>query len=206
MFTAFDLISIFYCIISIGVIRQLVKNWKAFWDDTVTPHDTRLVTEVAFFLLIPFGVLLHELGHAVAVWQFGGTVVDFEWRIFWGYVLPQGDFTTVQRWWISFSGNLVSILLGIIPLFLISRVRKPIVKEILLYFARLELIYSLIFYPLFSFVGFMGDWVRIYNFSVKPYAQITLAMHIILLIVLWKIGVFKGKESHKSANSGYNSV
>ncbi len=200
MFTAFDLISIFYCIIAIGVVRQLVKNWKVFWDDTVTPYDTRLVTEVAFFLLIPFGVLLHELGHAVAVWQFGGTVVDFEWRIFWGYVSHQGSFTDIQRWWISFSGNLVSILIGIIPLFFISKVRKPIVKELLIYFARLELIYSLIFYPIFSFVGFRGDWVRIYNFSVKPYAQITLALHILLLFVLWKKGVFKGKETNKPAD------
>ncbi len=198
MFTAFDLISIFYCVIAIGVIRRLIKNWKPFWDDVITPFDTRLVTEVSFFILIPIGVLLHELGHAVATWQAGGTVIEFEWRIFWGYIIPQGDFTTVQRWWISFSGNLVSILIGIIPLFFISRVRKIIVKELLLNFARIELIYSLIFYPLFSFVGFRGDWVRIYNFSVKPYAQITLALHILLLLILWKKGVFKGEGENES--------
>jgi hypothetical protein len=201
MFTAFDLISIFYCIIAIGVVRRLVKNWKPFWDDVITPFDTRLVTEASFFLLIPLGVLLHELGHAVATWQFGGTVVDFEWRIFWGYIIPRGDFTTVQRWWISFSGNLVSILIGIIPLFFIGRVQKPIIKELLLYFAKIEIIYSLIFYPLFSFVGFRGDWVRIYDFSVKPYAQITLALHIILLFILWKIGIFKGKEKPNVYNT-----
>jgi len=200
MFTAFDLISIFYCVIAIGVIRRLIKNWKPFWDDVITPFDTRLVTEVSFFILIPIGVLLHELGHAVATWQFGGTVVDFEWRIFWGYIIPEGDFTTVQRWWISFSGNLVSILIGIIPLFLIGRVRKPIIKELLLYFARLELIFSLIVYPIFSFVGFGGDWVRIYNFSVKPYAQITLALHILLLLILWNKGVFKGEEKPRQPN------
>ena len=74
MFTAFDLISIFYCVIARGVIRRLIKNWKPFWDDVITPFDTRLVTEVSFFILIPIGVLLHELGHAVATWQAGGTV------------------------------------------------------------------------------------------------------------------------------------
>lgn len=200
MFAAFDLISIFYCIIAIGVIRRLFKNWEPFCDDVITPADTRLVTEVAFFILIPFGVLLHELGHAVATWQFGGTVIDFEWRIFWGYIIPEGDFTAVQRWWISFSGNLVSIVIGIIPLFFINRVRKAIVKELLLSFARIELIYSLIVYPLFSFVWSGGDWVRIYNFSVKPYAQITLAVHIVLLVILWKRGVFRGKEADKSDN------
>ncbi|MCH7928497.1 MAG: M50 family metallopeptidase [Candidatus Dadabacteria bacterium] len=201
MFTAFDLISIFYCVIAIGVIRRLIKNWKPFWDDHVTPFDKRLVTEISFFILIPIGVLLHELGHALATWQVGGTVIEFEWRIFWGYIIPQGDFTTVQRWWISFSGNLVSILIGIIPLFFISRVRKIIVKELLLNFARIELVYSLIVYPLFSFVGFRGDWVRIYDFSVKPYAQITLALHILLLLILWKKGVFKGEEKPRQPNS-----
>ncbi len=201
MFTAFDLISIFYCVIAIGVIRRLIKNWKPFWDDHVTPFDKRLVTEISFFILIPIGVLLHELGHALATWQVGGTVIEFEWRIFWGYIIPQGDFTTVQRWWISFSGNLVSILIGIIPLFFISRVRKIIVKELLLNFARIELVYSLIVYPLFSFVGFRGDWVRIYDFSVKPYAQITLALHILLLLILWKKGVFKGEEKPRHSNS-----
>jgi len=88
-----------------------------------------------------------------------------------------------------------------IPLFLIGRVRKPIIKELLLYFARLELIFSLIVYPIFSFVGFGGDWVRIYNFSVKPYAQITLALHILLLLILWNKGVFKGEEKPRQPNS-----
>lgn len=192
MFSIFDLISIFYCFIAVGVIRRLVKNWKFFWDDHITPQDKRLVSEVSFFILIPLGVLLHELGHALATWQVGGTVLDFEWRIFWGYILPQGDFTPFQRWWIALCGNLISVLIGIIPLFITGRVQKPIINEILSYFAKIELIYSLIFYPAFSFVGFMGDWVRIYDFSVKPYAQVTLAVHIMLLLLLWRKGVFRG--------------
>lgn len=190
MFTAFDLISIFYCVIALGVIRRLIKNRQSFWDDIISPQDMRLVSETAFFLLIPIGVLLHELGHAVAVWHYGGTVVDFEWRIFWGYVLPEGDFTIPQHWWISFSGNLVSIVIGIIPLFFISRLKKLILRLLLAQFAKIELIYSLIFYPLFSFVGFRGDWIRIYDFSIKPYAQITFIFHIVLLIFLWRMGVF----------------
>lgn len=192
MFSIFDIISVFYCILAVGVVRRLIKNRESFWDDYITPQDRRLVTEVSFFIFIPIGVLLHELGHALATWHFGGTVVDFEWRIFWGYIIPEGVFTPVQRWWISLSGNLVSVLIGIIPLFIVKTVRKPVIREILLYFAKIEIIYSLIFYPAFSFVGYMGDWVRIYNFSIKPYAQITLAVHIVLLLLLWKKGVFKG--------------
>jgi hypothetical protein len=188
----FDIISVFYCILAIGVIRRLIKDWISFWDDHITPRDRRLITEVSFFILIPIGVLLHELGHALATWQVGGTVVDFEWRIFWGYIIPEGVFTPVQRWWISLSGNLVSVLIGIVPLFINRTVRKPVIREILSYFAKIELIYSLIFYPLFSFVGFRGDWVRIYDFSIKPYAQVMLVVHIILLFLLWRKGVLKG--------------
>lgn len=192
MLSIFDIISVFYCIVAVGVIRRLIKNRESFWDDDITPQDRRLVTEVSFFILIPVGVLLHELGHALATWQVGGTVVDFEWRIFWGYIIPEGIFTQTQRWWIALSGNLVSVLIGIIPLLIVNHVRKEIIREILLYFAKIELIYSLIFYPAFSFVGFMGDWVRIYDFSVKPYAQVTLAVHIIILFIFWRKGVFKG--------------
>ena len=192
MISIFDIISVFYCILAVGVVRRLIKHRQSFWDDYITPQDRRLVTEISFFILIPIGVLLHELGHAIATWQSGGTVADFEWRIFWGYIVPDGDFTPVQKWWIALSGNLVSVLIGIIPLFVVNTVRKPVIREILLYFAKIELIYSLIFYPAFSFVGFMGDWVRIYNFSVKPYAQITLVIHIMLLFLLWRRGVFRG--------------
>lgn len=197
MFTSFDLISIFYCFIAIGVIRRLIKKRKALIDDDIHIFDKRLISEVSFFILIPIGVLLHELGHAIAVWYYGGTVVDFEWRVFWGYVSHQGSFTDVQRWWISFSGNLVSILIGIIPLFYISKVRRLIVKEFLITFAKIEIIYSLIFYPVFSFIGFGGDWVRIYDFSIKPYAQITIILHILLMFILRKFGVFKNEESNK---------
>lgn len=184
-----DLISIFYVLISIRVVRDIIRNRNSLMDDYVSTSDRRIVTQAAFFFLIPLGVLLHELGHAIATWNFGGKVAEFEWRIFWGYILPEGNFTPVQRWWISFSGNLVSIMLGLIPIPFIKLIKKPIFRELTSSFVKLELVYSLICYPLFSFVA-VGDWVRIYDFNISPYAQLTLALHLILLAILWRTGVF----------------
>lgn len=187
-----DLISVFYVIISLRVARDMYRNRDSLMDDYVSSFDRRLVTQAAFFFLIPIGVLLHELGHAAATWQFGGTVEEFEWRVFWGYVLPQGEFTPVQRWWISLSGNVVSVVFGLVPIPFLRIIRKPIVNELLRSFIKIELIYSLICYPLFSFIA-VGDWVKIYNFDISPYAQITLVVHITLLIVLWRSGLFREK-------------
>ena len=189
-----DLISVFYLIVSIGVIREIIKTRKSLLDDIITPRDRRIVTQAAFFFLIPPGVLLHELGHSFTTLLFGGKVAEFHWMIYWGYIVPKGNFTPLQNWWISLSGNLVSVIYGLIPLIFLGKIKKPIVKELIRSFIKLEIIFSLICYPLFSFV-LVGDWVEIYNFSIKPYSQITLVIHLLLLFVLWKSGVIGERKT-----------
>lgn len=185
-----DIISIFFVLISLKVGIDLFKNKESLLDDIVTRQDRALVTQAAFFFLIPFGVLLHELGHAAATWQVGGVVEEFQWRIYWGYIIPGGDFSPLERWWISLCGNLVSILIGLVPIPFVRFIKKPIFKELAVSFVKIELIYSLIVYPLFSIISF-GDWAKIYNFSIKPYAQITIVLHAILLFSLFRAGIFK---------------
>jgi tetratricopeptide (TPR) repeat protein len=184
MNSLFDLISLLYLFRSATVILRLVRGWSAFWDVDVTPADRRLASEAAFFIFIPLGVFLHEAGHALATWQVGGRVVAFQWRVFWGYIIPAGNFTPLEHWWIALSGNLVSIALGLLPLALLLVVRAGIWAELLEAFARQQLLYALIWYPAFTFIGF-GDWVTIYDFSLAPYAQVMLAAHLALLAGLW---------------------
>ncbi len=184
-----DLISIFYVIISVKVALELIRQRRYLFSGFITSYHSRLTVNAAFFFLVPIGVFLHELGHAIAIWYFGGTVTDFEWRIFWGYVASEGDFTDVERWWISFSGNLVSIVLGLISLHLYRYFGKPFFRSLVRNFARLQIVFSLVVYPLFSLIA-VGDWARIYNFSLKPYSQITLGLHILLLFYLRRKGVF----------------
>lgn len=183
----FDAISLLYLLNSVRVLWKLVKNWHAFWDDDVTRADLALATQVAFFVFIPLGVFLHEAGHTLATWQVGGEVIDFQWRGFWGFIIPFGNFTLAQSWWISFSGNLVSILLGLLPIFLLTRARTRMRGELYYAFAKQQLFYALIWYPGLTLIGFNGDWVRIYDFSIVPFAQITLVLHLALLYSLWRL-------------------
>ena len=182
---SFDFLSILYTFVSLDTLWRLWKSWPSFWDDRVSRYDYFLAQRAAVFLLVPLGVLLHEVGHSLATWQVGGEVAEFQWRIFWGYIIPRGSFTEPESWWISLSGNLVSILLGLLAIPAVRLVRKQILKELLYGFALIELTYSLVFYPLFSWLALQGDWLRIYDFSIRPYAQIMLVIHGLLLAGLW---------------------
>lgn len=210
--SSFDLLSAISCIISIDTIWKLITNWRSFCDDSVTAKDRFLIQRTATFILIPIGVFFHELGHALATWQVGGKVVEFQWRIFWGYVVPVGDFSPEEFWWIAFSGNLVSIALGLLALIAIFFVKKTVWKELLYTFAIVELIYSLIFYPIFSFTAFRGDWLTIYNLTIQPYAQITLFVHLLLLLGLWQANKnqwllkFLNIPSLQTRNTGTNII
>jgi tetratricopeptide (TPR) repeat protein len=186
IFSIFDLFSLFYLFRGAMVVVQLARNWQAFWDAEITRTDRQLANNLAFFILIPLGVFLHEAGHAVATWQVGGEVVEFQWRVFWGYIIPAGNFTPLQDWWIALSGNLVSIALGLAAVPLLWVVRRGIWAEIIESFARQQSFYALVWYPLFSsFTGF-GDWVTIYNFSLAPWAHLMAVAHAgTLLGLLW---------------------
>ena len=183
--SSFDFLAIFYSILSIDTILRLSNNWSSFWDDKITAKDKFILERVAIFILIPLGVFFHELGHALATLQVGGEVREFQWRVAWGYVIAVGNFLPVESWWIAFSGNLVSIALGYLAILAVPLVKKPILKHLFYTFSQAELVYSIIAYPLFSFTSVRGDWIKIYDFSVKPYAQITLAIHIFLIFTLW---------------------
>ena len=183
----FDSISLIAGLICIQTLWQLSQNWSKFWDSQVTFKDNELAQRLAIFVLIPIGVLLHEIGHSLATWQVGGTVSTFQWRFYWGYIIPLGDFSSVEYWWISLGGNLVSILLGLLPIPFIPYVRKRIVGELLYSFACVESIYSLVVYPITSFALGGGDWVKIYDFTVQPYASLTAIIHVLLLWGLWQL-------------------
>ena len=183
--SSFDFMAIIYGILSIDTILRLSSNWRSFWDDKVTANDKFLLERVAVFILIPLGVFFHEVGHALATLQVGGEVREFQWRVAWGYVIAVGNFLPVESWWIAFSGNLVSIALGYLAFLAVPLVKKAVVKHLFYTFAQAQLVYSLVGYPLFSFTAFRGDWIQIYDFSVKPFAQITLGIHIFLVLTLW---------------------
>lgn len=183
----FNFITLLATLVFIYTLWELSVNWSTFWDKKVTIADQRLASQVAVFLLVPIGVLLHEVGHSIATWQVGGTVETFRWFIFSGYIIPAGNFSSWESWWISFAGNLVSIILIILPIPFIFNNRKRIIGEMLYAFVILQSIYTLIYYPIWSIFDKRGDWNTIYSSDFQPYTYVLLIAHLGLLWLLWKI-------------------
>lgn len=182
----FDLFSLFYALLGVRAIWTAVKNWRALTDDELTAFDRRLASELAFFVFIPIGVFFHELGHALATVQVGGQVGGFHYALFYGYVIPVGRFTPLEEWWIALSGNLVSIVYGFIPLILLPVLRKAWVKYLMLAFARIQLGWSLVGYPLLTLAGFEGDWQTIYSTSLLLSVPLFVAQAA-LVLGLWRL-------------------
>lgn len=182
----FDLISLLYAFLGVRALWTLARNWRAFTDDELTAFDRRLASEIAFFVFIPIGVFLHELGHALATLQVGGQVVEFHYAFFYGYVVPRGNFTLLQNWWISLAGNLVSIVFGFIPLALLPLTRQVWIKYTMLALARIQLGWALVGYPLLTLAGFHGDWRTIYGTSWLLTIP-TFIIHVSLVLVLWRL-------------------
>src|SRR5688500_6406625 len=116
-FGAFSIISLIYVVIGVRIVTQLVQNWKAVWDHNFTIFDRHIVDQDAFFVLIPVSVALHELGHAIAVWRFGGRVLDFGFYGFAGYVSysPRG-FSAEEQTIVAAAGTIVNLALCVIAL------------------------------------------------------------------------------------------
>ena len=186
----FDLLSLFYAFLGVRAVWTLIQNWKSFTDNELTPADRRLASEISFFLFVPIGVFLHELGHAAATYQFGGTIDwfggGFHYALFYGYVIPKGQFTVLQDWWISLAGNLVSVVYGFAPLFFLRFTNKGWIKYTILAFARFQLGWSLVGYPLLTLAGFEGDWQTIY-FAIPLLGVITFIAQASLVAILFVI-------------------
>jgi hypothetical protein len=186
----FILISLFYAVIGIGVIRQVIQRRKQLFDLDFTFADRGLVDQAAFFILVPISVALHELGHAIAIWIFGGEVVDFNFYVFAGSVQPRGSFTNDQHILIAVAGTLVNVLLCFFAIAVVFLKRPPMraaYNELLFEFAVISGINALIFYPILDFATELeGDWTQIYR-GGDPALSWTIGMvHVgILAISFW---------------------
>lgn len=179
-FGAFSLISLVYVFIGIRIITQLVRNWRATWDHNFTQTDRQLVDQAAFFVLIPVSVVLHELGHAVAVWGFGKEVVDFGFYGFAGYVAYQPfGLSEIQQTIISAAGSLVNLLLCLIALAVVLLWKPPMraaFNELLIQFVFISGLNAFILYPLLDVLsGLNGDWLQMYDSGVPWLTAVIIA-------------------------------
>ena len=173
----FALLSLFYVLIGIPVIRRLATNWRATFDRRFTPEDRALVQQAAFFVLVPVSVALHELGHAIAVWSFGGRVIDFGFYVFAGFVAYREPFSDAQRIVVALAGPLVNVVLSAGAGAVVFLTRPPLraaVNELLLQFALLSGVNALVFYPALDLISSLdGDWRQMY-FGGEPAVSLAI--------------------------------
>jgi hypothetical protein len=183
----FTSLSIIYFVGAGVTVYGLVKGWRDFWDERLTGRDYQLAGGIAFFLLVPIGVLLHEFGHMLAAWLTGGRVLGLGYFFYWGYVeyIPATDSPTAE-WFVSLAGNAVSFFLGVICLVAAVRLHnlRGVLRVILLQIGILEIAQTLIFYPLLDLdPNFPGDWESIYSFQSPIASGVTAAVHGISLAI-----------------------
>ncbi|MDQ3707344.1 MAG: hypothetical protein M3437_19385 [Chloroflexota bacterium] len=160
-------------------IYLLSRGWKQLWSPRAGASTRQLAAMIAFFLLVPVGVLLHELGHMVVAQLLGLQVFGLHYFFYWGYVVHASG-TEMQNWIVSLAGNFASYALGVACLVLALRLppKRPAVNIILAQLGILELVQTLIAYPLMSLdPAFEGDWDTIYSLDAPARAAIVLAVH-----------------------------
>lgn len=187
-FDPFIFLSLFYAVIGVRLVVQLVQNWNSTWDLNFTPQDRAIVDQAAFFVLIPLSVVLHELGHATTIWLMGGTVVDFGFYGFAGFVTyDPTNFSHSQQIIVAAAGSFVNLLLILISLAILFLKRPPLraaYNELILQFISISGINAFLFYPLLDlFSGIQGgDWRQMYNGGVPWLSGVIAVVHISILI------------------------
>ncbi len=183
IFTLLSAFQLWRGVKQVGVVRQ---RWTEFVADPLTRWKQHAAREMAFYVAIPISIFLHELGHAIVVWVLGGSVVAFGYFFFWGFVLPDRTFLPNQEWVLSTAGTWGNLLFAAV-VWLWLRGNK---SATLRYFAKQtlssQIVYALIYYPIFTGVFGFGDWRTIYDFSATPLLSGTWAvLHALMLLGYW---------------------
>ncbi|HWV22947.1 MAG TPA: site-2 protease family protein [Thermomicrobiales bacterium] len=199
-FGAFSIISLIYIVIGIRIVAQLIQNWRAVWDHNFTQFDRQIVDQAAFFVLIPISVILHEFGHAVAVWSFGGKVVGYGFYGFAGYVAynPYG-LSDVQQTIISAAGSIVNLLLCLLAIGVVLLKKPPMraaFNELLIQFTVISGLNAFIVYPVLDMLsGLNGDWRQMYDSGVPWLSGVIIACQIAILAAGYRLFTNPGMKA-----------
>jgi hypothetical protein len=174
---------------ALATLVTVIRSRRTFLDWDFTTTDKRLATQASVFLVPPVVVLIHELGHVVAVVMVGAKVLGFHYGIFEGAVSVGGTVTAGQGWWISLAGNLAGALSGLALVGggLTGARLRPGLRYVLVLGGTLQVGYALVGYPVLSLSSNWGDWVTIYDFGDTPVLSwATAVAHAAVLVVLWR--------------------
>lgn len=184
LFTALSALQLYNGVRRIAQVRGRTQAWRA---EPLQPWKQQLGEDIAFYIAVPIGVLLHELGHALVVWAYGGRVVEFGFFFFWGYVLPDRVFPTDwQEWVLSSAGTWANLLFAlVIWLWGRGQTSGPL-RFAALRSVRFQIYFALIYYPLFTLFLAIGDWRTIYDFAATPLLSAgTAVVHVAILLAFY---------------------
>lgn len=183
IFTLLSALQLWRGIKQVGIVR---KNWAKFVSEPLMRWKHQAAREMAFYVAIPISIFIHELGHAVIVWLFGGSVVAFGYFFFWGFILPDRSFLPNQEWLISVAGTWGNLLFAVVVWFALGKHKSSTIR----YFAKQtlasQIVYALIYYPIFTGIFGFGDWRTIYDFAATPILSGGWAvLHVGMLLGYW---------------------
>jgi hypothetical protein len=181
-------LSLLQAIRAVQLAGRIRQDWSGFRQPPLTRQKMYLVEQGAFLLAIPPSVVVHEFFHAIPIWLFGGRLASCGYGFYWGFVQADRLFPATQDWIISLGGTLGSLLFTAVLFAILYRNQS----ETLRYFGRQSLktllYYSLIYYPVFSAVTFIGDWRIIYDFGATPVLSGgTAVFHVAILLLFWQV-------------------
>lgn len=162
-------------------LKELKKDWRKLWDNDLTVADRQSLQRLNIFFVMPLVVLLHELGHAFATIQLGGVVKELHFGIWWGYVIPVGNFTALDDLIITLAGSGVQILFGFLALIVATLVKSPPVVAMLVYSGLFSIAGTVVIYALMSVAGMYGDWISIYRSTETQWVMVVAVCHALLV-------------------------
>lgn len=159
------LISVIYGLLAVRTAWEVWRHHRSLFDHQITSEDSRLAQAIAFYLLWPPAVLLHEGGHAIVAALFGAQHIRLHFFGYWGEISYDPTLTARQDWWVALAGNVVTYGLGL-ACFAAARSqrRRPVWRLILFSVASNQWFVVLLWYPGLCLSGaFQGDFNVIYG-------------------------------------------
>jgi hypothetical protein len=193
-----NIISLIYGVIAIKTVIDVWRNRRSLFDSTVTPEDMRLANGIAFYLLWPPIVLLHEGGHALFAALFGAHGIQLHFFGYWGEITYPNTLTARQDWWVSLAGNFVNYAIGIGLALTARYARVSLIWRIILTATAMNQWFVVLFwYPMLCLTGsFQGDFNVIYG---RPYwwagSTITAAIGVVSLVAYCWAAYYEGGKA-----------
>ncbi len=171
-----------------------IRHRETLFTEPMSSDGRGRILRLVIFALLPASIILHELGHAIAIWAVGREVLDFGFFFVYGYVSYNAfGLSPMEQGFIALAGPLVSVILGLVALAIgwFKPTRTPI-NFMLLVFGALEIANILIFYPVVDAIGGVGDggdWRQIYSTDTPAIGIPVAIFHIAILaggLIAWR--------------------